>query len=75
MGKMSNQYTERRAGERLPLQKGQTMIYLPGDQGQGLVEYAVIIMLIALVVILAVMLFGNTVSSLYSRVVAEWPSS
>jgi pilus assembly protein Flp/PilA len=52
------------------------MIYLPAEDGQGLVEYALIIMLIALVVIAIVTLFGTTLAGAYSRVVSEipWPS-
>ena len=49
------------------------MIYLPEEDGQGLVEYAVIIMLIAIVVIAAVALFGESVQGLYSQVVSKWP--
>jgi len=49
------------------------MIYAPREAGQGLVEYAIIIMLIALVLIMAVTLFGTQVSSLYSEVIEQWP--
>ncbi len=49
------------------------MIYMPAEDGQGLVEYALIIMLIALVVIAIVTLFGTTLVQAYSRVVSEIP--
>jgi pilus assembly protein Flp/PilA len=51
------------------------MIYAPRRQGQGLVEYAIIIMLIAIVLIAIVAIFGEDVSGLYSQVLSEWPSS
>jgi pilus assembly protein Flp/PilA len=41
----------------------------PEDRGQGLVEYAFILVLVALVVIVAVMLFGTGVGDLFSTVV------
>ena len=44
------------------------MIYAPAEEGQGLVEYAVIIMLIAIVAI-----FGTQVSTLYSQITSAVP--
>ena len=44
------------------------MIYLPAEDGQGLVEYALIIMLIALVLIAIVTIFGEQLSSTYSSI-------
>ncbi len=38
------------------------------DRGQGMVEYALILLFVALVVILAVQLFGHQVSNTYSNV-------
>jgi len=49
------------------------MLYNPGQSGQGLVEYAIIIMLIAIVLIAVVAIFGTEVSSLYSDVIEQWP--
>jgi pilus assembly protein Flp/PilA len=40
----------------------------PSENGQGLVEYALIMVLIALVVIVALELFGLSVSGLFSDV-------
>lgn len=37
------------------------------DKGQGLVEYALIIFLVALVVIGAVLIFGENLTSIYSK--------
>ncbi|WP_448601411.1 class III signal peptide-containing protein [Thermoflexus hugenholtzii] len=43
------------------------------ERGQGLVEYGLLILLIALVVLVALTVFGQSVSSLYSQVVSGWP--
>lgn len=40
----------------------------PDEAGQGMVEYAFIIALIAIVVVLAVQLLGHTTYALYSNV-------
>ena len=49
------------------------MIYAPAEEGQGLVEYAIIIMLIAIVVISILTIFGTQLSSLYSRITSSVP--
>ena len=49
------------------------MIYAPAEEGQGLVEYAVILMLIAIVVIAILTIFGTQLSSLYSRITSSVP--
>ena len=49
------------------------MVFHPRQRGQGLVEYALIILLVALVLILLVTLLGTQVSQLYSRIVTNWP--
>ncbi len=43
----------------------------PSTQGQGLVEYGLIIMLVALIVILLLTILGPAVSNLFSNVVAN----
>ena len=44
-------------------------LYLPEErEGQGLVEYALILMLVAIVVILALALTGGTINNVYSRI-------
>ena len=49
------------------------MIYAPAEDGQGLVEYAIIIMLIAIVLIAIVTIFGAQVSTLYSQITSAVP--
>ncbi len=41
---------------------------IKSEKGQGLVEYALVLVLIALAVILAVRLFGTTVRDLFQSV-------
>lgn len=43
------------------------------EPGQGLTEYALIILLIAIVVIGAVTLFGQELVAAYNLVVGSWP--
>jgi pilus assembly protein Flp/PilA len=52
---------------------GGIMIFLPREEGQGLVEYALIILFVAIVVVAALLIFGPAVGDLYSRVVTSWP--
>ncbi|WP_322800377.1 hypothetical protein [Thermoflexus sp.] len=44
------------------------------EAGQGLVEYALLALLIALAVLVALTVFGQAVSGLYSQVLSRWPS-
>jgi Flp pilus assembly pilin Flp len=43
-----------------------------GERGQGLVEYAFAILLIALAVILMLTFFGATVGNMFSTIVASF---
>lgn len=55
------------------LRKEVTMMIVPRRQkGQGLVEYGLIIALIAIVVILILTLFGSTIANMYQNVVAAF---
>jgi Flp pilus assembly pilin Flp len=49
-------------------------MYLLGEEGQGLVEYSLIIALIAIVIIMALALFGTTLGAYYSSIAAAWPT-
>ena len=43
------------------------------ERGQGLVEYALILVLVALVVILVVTVFGSSVGNLFSKTINSLP--
>ncbi len=45
------------------------MMYLPREEGQGLVEYALILVLVAIVVILILTLLGPAIGNIFSRIV------
>ena len=44
------------------------MLYYRKEQGQGMVEYALLIVLLALVVIVAIAFMGTSLSTLYSYI-------
>lgn len=44
------------------------MLYLPREEGQGLVEYALILVLIAIVVIIILTVLGTQVSRVFSQI-------
>ena len=43
-------------------------MYLPREQGQGLVEYALILVLVAIVVIVILALLGPQIANIFSQV-------
>lgn len=45
------------------------MLFLPREAGQGLVEYSMILILVAIVVIAVIALLGPAVGNLFSTVV------
>ena len=45
------------------------MILLPREEGQGLTEYAIILLLIAIVVVAVLTIFGPMIGNMYSSVV------
>ncbi len=45
------------------------MLYLPREEGQGLVEYALILVLVAIVVIVILSLLGPTIGNIFSQIV------
>lgn len=44
------------------------MIYLPQEEAQGLVEYALILVLVAIVVIVALALLGPAIGNVFSSI-------
>ncbi len=49
------------------------MLAFQEEHGQGLAEYALILFLVALVVIIIVSIYGTTVANYYSRVTSAIP--
>lgn len=47
------------------------MIYIPREQGQGLVEYALILVLVAVVVIAILALLGPALGNVFSTIYAS----
>jgi pilus assembly protein Flp/PilA len=48
---------------------GLITFYLPQEEGQGLVEYALILVLVALVVIIILAVLGPTIGNTFSNIV------
>jgi len=44
------------------------MLYLPREEGQGLVEYALILVLIAIVVIAVLTVLGPAVGNIFTQI-------
>jgi pilus assembly protein Flp/PilA len=47
------------------------MLYMPREEGQGLVEYALILVLVAIVVIAVLLILGPAVGNVFSNIVAN----
>jgi pilus assembly protein Flp/PilA len=47
------------------------MFFLPREEGQGLVEYALILVLVAIVVIAILLVLGPAVGNVFSNIVAN----
>lgn len=45
------------------------MLFLPREDGQGLVEYALILVLVSVVVIAILMLLGPVIGNIFSRII------
>ena len=46
------------------------MLFLPREEGQGLVEYALILVLVAVVVIAILLLLGPIIGNVFSQIVS-----
>ena len=49
------------------------MLSVPQEKGQGLIEYAIILSLVALIVIAVLWLLGTTVGNSYSSISSSVP--
>jgi len=47
------------------------MLFLPRDEGQGLVEYALILVLVAIVVIVILAILGPVIGNVFSNIVSN----
>ena len=47
------------------------MLFLPRQEGQGLVEYALILVLVAIVVIAILLVLGPAIGNVFSRIVGN----
>jgi pilus assembly protein Flp/PilA len=45
------------------------MLFLPREKGQGLVEYALILVLVAIVVIAVLLLLGPIIGNIFSNII------
>ncbi len=45
------------------------MFYVPREKGQGLVEYALILVLVAIVVIAVLLLLGPAIGGVFSNII------
>jgi pilus assembly protein Flp/PilA len=49
----------------------ETMLYMPREEGQGLVEYALILVLVAVVVIVILALLGPAIGNIFSNIISN----
>jgi pilus assembly protein Flp/PilA len=54
--------------ENLEERRKLTMFFAPKEKGQGLVEYALILVLVAIVVIAALMILGPIIGKVFSTI-------
>lgn len=47
------------------------MLFVPRDEGQGLVEYALILVMVAIVVIAILTLLGPTIGNVFSSIILQ----
>lgn len=43
-----------------------------GQRGQGLIEYALVLVLVAVVIIVVISLLGPQIGNMYSRITVGW---
>ena len=47
------------------------MLFAPAEKGQGLVEYALILVMVAIVVIVVLALLGPAVGNIFSNLISQ----
>ena len=47
------------------------MLFLPREEGQGLVEYALILVLVAVIVIAILLLLGPIIGNVFSNIIVQ----
>jgi pilus assembly protein Flp/PilA len=47
------------------------MLFVPQEKGQGLVEYALILVLVVLVVIVVLALLGPAIGNVFSNIISQ----
>ena len=55
-------------------ERGWNMLFLLREEGQGLVEYGMILVLVAIAVVAVLLLLGPTIADWYRTFMDEWPS-
>jgi pilus assembly protein Flp/PilA len=50
-----------------------SMLLVPNERGQGLVEYALIIVLVAVVVIAVLIILGHVIGNVFSKINSSFP--
>ena len=50
------------------------MLFLPREEGQGLVEYALILVLVSIVVIVILTILGPSIGNIFSNIVTALQS-
>jgi pilus assembly protein Flp/PilA len=58
-------------GAILKQKGGDAMLFAPKEKGQGLVEYALILVLVAVVVIVILALLGPAIGNVFSNIVGN----
>jgi pilus assembly protein Flp/PilA len=59
------------AGKSFQTKGGEGMLYIPREKGQGLVEYALILVLVAVVVIAVLLVLGPQVGNVFSTIISH----
>jgi pilus assembly protein Flp/PilA len=54
----------------ISLEGGVSVLFLPNQTGQGLVEYALLLVMVAVVIITVLLLLGPVVGNVFSNIVA-----